>query len=470
MTLDAPTQPTSTMRRDIVSAYVASGAKVLSWAAVTAIVFRYGREENLAILTLARATLGLLTFTTLGFAPAMIRLIAEASRIRAASDEDQPPVQDSGVLDYARAVRRSGPTYRPADTVYANGLLLAVILSLIGGVLLVVYVANYDVLHRTPEIPRLWVIQDFIVAMGLGTLARLLSDAPGARLQASGYIWLDNLLLGGGDVLWALLTWIGRGNYDFVLSESIKLPGDTFFWSGICVLVARVTAAAFIEGLRYRPVLIRWTIMRALLSFGVLVSLAQLADFLYAPVDYILINHLLDPTLGTVYAPAVQLDAALLILVTALGNVLLPKTAVAHVRGDTSLIRRYYLRGTMASLLVLTIAAVCVWLLSTWIFRLWLGDPMPATQAILPLVLIHTIVGGSSAVGRSILLGMGKVKPFTIAVLIAGASNVILSYCFVRYGGLGLNGIVLGTICAVVGRCAIWQPWYVWRSLKSPTV
>jgi len=92
---------------------------------------------------------------------------------------------------------------------------------------------------------------------------------------------------------------------------------------------------------------------------------------------------------------------------------------------------------------------------------------MPDTQVILPLLLIHTVVGGSSAVGRSILLGMGKVKPFTMAVLIAGVSNVILSYVFVRYAGLGLKGIVLGTICAVVGRCAIWQPWFVWKSLKE---
>ena len=43
---------------------------------------------------------------------------------------------------------------------------------------------------------------------------------------------------------------------------------------------------------------------------------------------------------------------------------------------------------------------------------------------------------------------MGKVKPFTIAVLVAGVSNVILSYVFVRYAGLGLKGLVLGTICA----------------------
>jgi O-antigen/teichoic acid export membrane protein len=107
-----------------------------------------------------------------------------------------------------------------------------------------------------------------------------------------------------------------------------------------------------------------------------------------------------------------------------------------------------------------------VWAASPLIFRLWLGDPMRPTQVVLPLVLIHTVVGGSSAVGRSILLGMGKVKPFTISVLIAGVSNVLLSYIFVRDMGLGLKGIVLGTIVAVLGRCAVWMPWYVLRSLR----
>ena len=91
---------------------------------------------------------------------------------------------------------------------------------------------------------------------------------------------------------------------------------------------------------------------------------------------------------------------------------------------------------------------------------------MRPTQIILPLVLVHTVIGGSSAVGRSILLGMGKVKPFTIAVLIAGASNVALSYIFVRDLHLGLKGIIYGTIVAVVARCGIWMPWYILRALK----
>jgi O-antigen/teichoic acid export membrane protein len=197
-----------------------------------------------------------------------------------------------------------------------------------------------------------------------------------------------------------------------------------------------------------------------------MVTLAQLADFFYAPTDYVLINRLLDPKLGGIYAPAVQIDAAMLLMVVAMAAVLFPKAAVAHAGGDTARLKQYFLRGTLASSVMLLVAAIAVYFASPLIFPLWLGNPMLATQAILPLLLIHTVIGGSSAVGRSILLGMGKVKPFTIAVLIAGVSNVALSYCFVRFGGMGLNGIVLGTVCAVVGRCAIWQPWYVWRCLS----
>ena len=94
------------------------------------------------------------------------------------------------------------------------------------------------------------------------------------------------------------------------------------------------------------------------------------------------------------------------------------------------------------------------------------ADPMRATQAILPLVLIHTIVGGSSAVGRSILLGMGRVRAFTVAVLIAGAANVLLSYIFVARLHLGIKGIIYGTLIAVIARCAIWMPWYILRVLR----
>jgi O-antigen/teichoic acid export membrane protein len=204
----------------------------------------------------------------------------------------------------------------------------------------------------------------------------------------------------------------------------------------------------------------------SLLSFGVMVVIAELADFFYAPTDYILINRLLGPGEVGTYAPAVMIDGAILLLVVAVAEVLLPKTALAHHAGDRHLVRRYYVVGTFATAAVLVVASIGAYLLAPAIFRFWLGKKLLDTREILPLVLIHTVIGGSSIVGRSILLGMGKVKPFTIAVISAAACNVVLSYCFVKYFELGLKGIIYGTIVAVVGRCAIWMPWYVMRSLR----
>ena len=146
---------------------------------------------------------------------------------------------------------------------------------------------------------------------------------------------------------------------------------------------------------------------------------------------------------------------------------ILPKAALAHVNENRSLVRRYYFLGTAASVGILLFTALGTWAISVPLFRVWFGHSMRPTRLILPLVLIHTVIGGSSIVGRSILLGMGKVAPFTISVLIAGASNVLLSWLFVTQFHLGLQGIILGTICAVVGRCGIWMPWYVMRLLRG---
>jgi len=81
-------------------------------------------------------------------------------------------------------------------------------------------------------------------------------------------------------------------------------------------------------------------------------------------------------------------------------------------------------------------------------------------------VLIHTVIGGSGGVGRSVLIGAGKIKPLTTAVLVAAIANVIISYCAVRFLGWGLYGIIAGTICAAIGCFAVWMPWYVMRTLR----
>jgi O-antigen/teichoic acid export membrane protein len=462
MTLDAPPQPVSTMRRDLISAYAASGLKVLSWAVAAALIYR--REPAaFALFALIRGTLSLLNYTTLGLAPAIIHRLSVAWQRSTplAAPVDAPAA--IGVIGYA------GPATRPPVAevfdetlrVCSSALLLSVVIGLVGALGSIALSFAPTSLNES----SIGLAARLVQLLGVGLSLRLASDVHGAILQAFDRVTFDNVATIVADLIWIAFMVADFRSQRF---HAINVA-EGFLLSSTALVFFRVVLVGMTIGLvGLRIDRFSGRTMLGLLGFGLTVSLAQLADFLYAPTDYWLIKQLINLETIATYAPAVQIDGAMLLLVGGMAAVLLPKSAAAHVRGNVDALRVYYVRGTLASLAMLAAAGLVVWIASPWVFRLWLGDPMPATQAILPLVLIHTVVGGSSAVGRSVLLGMGKVWPFTVAALVAGVANVVLSYCFVRFVGLGLNGIVLGTICAVLGRCAIWQPWYIWRSLRSP--
>lgn len=423
---------------------------------VSAIVYRVLGPDAFALLMMVRTTIGLLNYTALGVGPAMVRLAAEA-RHHPAIGRAQI---GTSVLEY-----ESVELPDPLHVVWSNGLIAAVFCGGIGLGITALYAAGFHVFFAvSPALVNHAVVVAAFV--GAGTVFRLIGDAPGAILQTSGRIALDNILGAAGELFWVLLSVLYLR-----VDQSIDGIAAAYMNSGLVLLVCRwVIAGRIGGGLIPRRRLIDRGVFRQIFTFGLLIVVAQLADYLYAPTDYILINRLIDARAVAAYAPLVQIDGGLLVLVTALAAVLLPKTALAHAGGNRAAVRAYYLRGTLFSFIILAAAAAVVWLFSGQILHLWLGHPMPETQAILPLVLIHTVIGGSSAVGRSILLATGRVKPFTVSVLLAGATNVALSYAFVRFCNWGLRGIVLGTIVAVVLRCAIWMPWYVMRSLRSAAV
>lgn len=461
MTAPAPRDPT--FRRDIASAYLAAASRVGSWVIVSGLVYRYLGGVEFGILALVRGTLGILNYVTLGLAPALIHLGADAVH-----DLAPAPLRRTAApptLSYAARPDPFVPDYdAPLAVLYRSALLIASAAAFVGSLATILYALSFNQIYRVSPLFEADT-RIVVVLIGLGTLARLLGDAPGAVLQVRSRIALDNGLVAGGDLAWATLVALV---FLWRLPGAFDLTAVAYFLSGLPPVAARLLVARKETGVRgIRADGLPGAPARALLSYGAMIVAAQLADYLYAPTDYILIGRLLHAIDLASYAPAVQIDAGLLLLVTGLSAVLLPKTAVAHAAGSSQTVRRYYVRGTLASLAMLTIASSIIWWISPWIFRLWLGNPMTETQAILPLVLVNTVLGGSSAVGRSILLAVGKVRPFTIAALTSGAANVACSYVFVRYLHLGLKGIVLGTVVAVIGRCVLWMPWYALRTIRN---
>ena len=421
--------------RDIFWAYAVAAARVASWVIVYGLLFRKVGADAAALLALVRWTLGLVNYASAGLAPAILHYAARAS------DSDSS----------FRASPRS---------IYLN----AIALSWLGTGLGLVALWSWSLTQG-----QVRGVATLVALFGTGMLIDLAADAWGAVIQSRGLIRRDYQAQTTLETTWAALAAVA-----LIYREPLGISWQAAV--GGSYLIAALLSAAFraygaLRLLRKLPIedtgRLELRVMKHLLGFGGLVVVAQVADFLYAPTDFLLIQALIDLRTVAVYAPAVQMDAGILLLVSGLSTVVLPMSAAAFGRGDLQGVRRYYIQGTLISLLLLALVSFLAYLAAPAIFKLWLGNKMRPTQAILPLVFVHTVLGGSSGVGRSILLAMGKVKPFTIAALIAGVANVVLSYSFVRFFGMGLNGIILGTIVVVVARCAIWMPWYVLRVTRA---
>ena len=482
---------------DLISGYALTAARIAAWAGVSALVFRGPHPSQFALLVLLRGTITLVGYTSLGLGPAMVRMLAATRRdtsqdgprgsrpparptVPAISVQGisagpasaggggtavEPPPTPSDViaLDYQtpRApVDRLEPT--PEQQVFASGALLGWLLATAAVAATVLYADAVAWVHVLSS-DHLLVAPGLVIAFGVGTALRIASEPSSAALQARGRLAVDNYLSAAAEIVWLALV-----AADATAGGATARDAGAFYLiaSFVLMLGRLLTAAEVIPDTRKPVTAARPRLMWAILTFGAGVLVAQLADFLYAPAAYVVINRLLSPADLVAYAPAVQIDGALLLLVGGLAAALFPRAAAAHAAGDLATVRRYYLLGTAASAAVLAAAAGVTVLLSEWLLVAWLGEDLAATRAILPLVLVHTVVGGSAAVGRSVLLGMGRVRALTASALVAGVLNVLLGIALAAGLGWGLRGIVLATMIVVVARAGIWMPWYVLRTLR----
>src|SRR4051812_42685064 len=114
----------SSIRRDVMSAYSAAAARIMSWVVVSGLIFRQLGPDAFAFFALVRATIGLFSYSALGIGPAMISRLAAAANVKSISIEFTSPVP---ILNYESAVERP-------RTIYSTGTFLLIVLG-IGGVI-----------------------------------------------------------------------------------------------------------------------------------------------------------------------------------------------------------------------------------------------------------------------------------------------------------------------------------------------
>ncbi|HZK81057.1 MAG TPA: hypothetical protein VFC46_08325 [Humisphaera sp.] len=284
--MDQRSDPPPSMRRDVTSAYVAAGGRVGAWAIVSAIVYRLAGPDHFGTLALIRGAVGILNYTSVGLAPALIRSFAQIGRRAARNVEENMTVPPAPSPAEGREIPANPPARAPAAlkisslntdparmthvysnereapsaerSIYSTGIAVAAVSATAGLALASIYALAFDRLHVVPA-ALLQQAPWAVVLIGIGTLLRLFSDVSGALLQTRGRIALDNYLLAASDASWAVMT-ILLFRWPGLLTASF-----TFAAAGISLVIARGIAVRQLDATPFPP---RFALVRSAIFFA----------------------------------------------------------------------------------------------------------------------------------------------------------------------------------------------------------
>ncbi len=456
------------IRTELLSSYGVTASRVGAWAVVSGLAYRMATRQEFSDVAVARSTVTLLTCLSAGLGPVVLRRLVETLRDAHAFEaidlaRAESNASPGAALSYAPTV---DPRYAPTAALYASAWSL--FLTLGAAVAIAILLAALFLPGASGAVHSSLIV---LVLMTAGMYARISGDVAGTLLQASGRLAIDNALISMGEWSWPAMLMVWQVMFRPPGSNIAQSAGAAFLVSGLVSTLFRLLAARVVLPMRREPGQRLLPVARSLLAPAGILILAHFADFLYAPANQILLQHLgrSDSPVAD-YVPALQIDGALLLLTAAVSTVILPRAARALAIGEVAAVRRLYLVGTASTLAILLLAAIPTALLARWILTTWLGPSVSAQAVFLvPLVLIHTVIGGSSGIGRAVLLAAGKYRTYALAALTAGIANVTLAFLVLRFTSMGPAGIVAVTIATVTARCALWMPWYTIRTLAQLT-
>jgi O-antigen/teichoic acid export membrane protein len=463
-------RPSRHLAVDLGTSYALSLSRVAAAAVVVGILYRYTTPEFVAVFVLARSMLSGANLLFSGTGPATLIELNRADRTAlepqwAQPLEEERDLADDGPvqLDYATPKKPEPPPRVPLS-LHTHAFTAAGLCGLGAMVIVLGYAFFFADIHRLGPTKLGGAAGLFVAWFALGLLFRVTSDPAGAALQRRGRLSLDNLVQIIGEAAW---IWFAFGAIQYRYTSTLIDIGAGYAFSGFLVWVLRVALAPRGPYLFYAEI---GQMLRRWFAAASMIALGSLADLLYGSASVLIINQFLSRTTLAAYAPAMQIDAALLLGVGAISAVLLPRATKAAATHDWTTLRRIYVASLIASVAILAIGSIVVLTFQATLIEAWLGTLPAETVAILPLVLVHTVIGGSAGVGRAMLIAMGRFRAYVTSAVVFGLLNVFLALSFVLGPGLGLRGIVYATIIAVTLRCAIWMPWYILKTLRDPVV
>jgi O-antigen/teichoic acid export membrane protein len=224
------------------------------------------------------------------------------------------------------------------------------------------------------------------------------------------------------------------------------LARATFAAAAATFLVSVALAFVGVREIRLSPRLVSRAALRDLVGTGSVLLAFQLIESIYRQIDKTVIGIMLTSTFVGVYEIGNKLAAAAALTRTLAVTALVP--TVAYHRDNLDRLRDMLLRGTSYTLAVTLPFTLAGFVFTGPIIRAWIGAGHGNSVAPARWLLLSLAPGFAMAVGRSMMMALGRYRPMLIMVSAWTVANVSLSFLLVR--PLGVNGVVIATIIPTV--------------------
>lgn len=194
-----------------------------------------------------------------------------------------------------------------------------------------------------------------------------------------------------------------------------------------------------------RPWLAERAVFRQVFGLSWAVFVVQICTLvIYQQTDRLILGVFIGAAAVTLYEVAGKFQQLVVQLTAFTNSALLPLASSMGAESRESSLRTLFLRGTKYTLAMVTPIVTVLVVLARPLILKWMG-PAFAVEAIAAQVFLsHQLLTPGTAVGDTIIVGLGKLKkrvPYVVGILTVG--NVVIALALVRQ--FGVMAVVLGT-------------------------
>lgn len=198
-------------------------------------------------------------------------------------------------------------------------------------------------------------------------------------------------------------------------------------------------------GLKLRPALFSVAVVRDILGFSLYVMLLSVGAQLSFQTDALVIGWYLGPAQVPVFAVGNNLVLYLMQFIVGIASVVMPLATNLQAQGRLDELRAVFFKWSKLALALTWCGGLYLLVFGPDFLAHWIGGRFeePSGRVLRILLASYLVFLPVRGVALPVLMGLGKAGRPTIAFLLAGVLNLILSLALVA--PLGLDGVAWGT-------------------------